>query len=1041
MAVDIATLGIKVDATEADKGAASLEKLTVSGGKAETSTKGLETATKELQRALTGVLREIRDNTSATAASVQQQRLDAIAAREAAAAKEKGAIAARQAAEAQKAAASASNEMTNRVNALVASIDPLGVAQARVNQELAEASALYEAGAIDATRFAQAQQMLGARSADLVKRQANLQNALKATGAASKLTANETLNLSRQFADIGVTAAMGMNPLMIAIQQGPQIADIMKTSGLSVREMGIEMLKFFGIVREVPVAVEALATAHTAQTVSATTAAAAEARLSVAQGEAAVTARAEAAAAEGLAVAHGAQAVAATAAGAATTLALAPIAVVVGVVLAGVLALTGAFAIFSREVSKDVGDVTKGMGLTEKQLDRLKEAGVSTTVTLGDTMSAFFEVTGSRLYDAFEGPITALQSAVGSVYDWIVDKGSWLVEETVAQFYSAYYGITALWNNLPKAIGDVIFQAANATIKGIEEMVNGAIDRINALSSMLPFGLGQGLTMGRVDMGQLDNPYAGGLAGTRDAVNAADKAGQKAGRGANKRFWDDVRGGAADNARDRVREGAGDADKAGGGRKGRGGTSEAERATKASEDYIKSLEQETEEIGKNAIQTKMLAVERKAALAPSEELRKATLAAGEAWKSATFAEETRKFKESLGDLAEQQSFEIKLQGMSIEQREIAIAQREHDIKLRQYERDGIEINTAAIAAETIAIAANAEARGKAKQDTEDARNMADHVGNMTNRIRDASSAFAEMFGTAGGGFRDLIDVVADYYDMQAENEARLASVREQYGATSGEYSEEQRRQQEEATNFELESYDRIIGGVKSMFSQKSAVYKALAAAEKVYAVIRMANAIKELFIDKLITTNAVAGSATRIATDTAETASSVAKSGIRAAADGVAAFAKTLASLPFPFNLAAGAAVLAALVAVGVKIGGGGGKKSASASAAEAEMPTYKGPVDEYGAPTSGYSVLKPGRTTVAGSNDNSASSAAPALSSGGLTIGDTNITIQGNVGDDTLSQMQELLEQNKKATIQEARQAAAADRASSNSRQRIGGL
>ena len=48
---------------------------------------------------------------------------------------------------------------------------------------------------------------------------------------AFKFTATEGLNFSRQMADIGVTAAMGMNPLMIAIQQGPQLFDILQTAG------------------------------------------------------------------------------------------------------------------------------------------------------------------------------------------------------------------------------------------------------------------------------------------------------------------------------------------------------------------------------------------------------------------------------------------------------------------------------------------------------------------------------------------------------------------------------------------------------------------------------------------------------------------------------------------------------------------------------------------------------------------------------------------------------------------------------------------
>lgn len=65
--------------------------------------------------------------------------------------------------------------------------------------------------------------------------------------AAGKLTANEMLNLSRQFSDIGVTAAMGMNPLMILIQQGPQMAESFATA--SARGLG-----FNAVLKEMAVA-------------------------------------------------------------------------------------------------------------------------------------------------------------------------------------------------------------------------------------------------------------------------------------------------------------------------------------------------------------------------------------------------------------------------------------------------------------------------------------------------------------------------------------------------------------------------------------------------------------------------------------------------------------------------------------------------------------------------------------------------------------------------------------------------------------------
>src|SRR5687767_4599770 len=129
MSVDIATLGIKVDATTADTASNSLDNLTQSGAQAERQTEALAKTSRDL-----------------------------------------------------------ASQLTNTTSAIL----------------------------------------------DAHVRATRLEQGVMGVGKASKLTASEALNLSRQFADVGVTAAMGMNPLMILIQQGPQIADIMKTSGLSV---------------------------------------------------------------------------------------------------------------------------------------------------------------------------------------------------------------------------------------------------------------------------------------------------------------------------------------------------------------------------------------------------------------------------------------------------------------------------------------------------------------------------------------------------------------------------------------------------------------------------------------------------------------------------------------------------------------------------------------------------------------------------------------------------------------------------------------
>lgn len=119
----------------------------------------------------------------------------------------------------------ADDGMARRAAQLRAEIDPLGAAQDRLNAELREYDGLARRGAITTGELAKAQ--------DLARRKFD-----ETTGAMNRqggLTRGERagrLNLVRQGADVFTTAAMGMNPGMIAIQQGPQILDALSTSGI-----------------------------------------------------------------------------------------------------------------------------------------------------------------------------------------------------------------------------------------------------------------------------------------------------------------------------------------------------------------------------------------------------------------------------------------------------------------------------------------------------------------------------------------------------------------------------------------------------------------------------------------------------------------------------------------------------------------------------------------------------------------------------------------------------------------------------------------
>jgi tape measure domain-containing protein len=377
-------------------------------------------------------------------------------------------------------------------------------------------------------------------------------------------------------------------------------------------------------------------------------------------------------------------------------------------------------------------------------------------------------------------------------------------------------------------------------------------------------------------------------------------------------------------------------------------------AVKSSEKFIESLNNESDAIGKNDIETKMLAAEREAAKAPTEALRQSILASAGAWASETLltraGEGARKAATEAGEretkardealktgaaMADQIAFETSLVGMNAQQRAVAIA-------VRDLETKGIKQGSIAWDIYGKAVADAASVKGGLDLQSEQATGFANRMQDIADRTKGATQAFGELFGTAGQGFATLIEAVSDYAEQSAAADARIAEARARYGADSAEAIAAESDAREQAKTRELNSYGAILGGIKGMFKEKSAGYKVMEAAEKAYAVVRTALALKDLVLEGLLTTTKVAGAGTRMATDAAETGSSVANSGIRAAADGVAAFAKTVASLPFPLNLVAGAAVLAALAGVGVMIAGsGGGGSSASASAEPANDNGY----------------------------------------------------------------------------------------------------
>ncbi len=371
----------------------------------------------------------------------------------------------------------------------------------------------------------------------------------------------------------------------------------------------------------------------------------------------------------------------------------------------------------------------------------------------------------------------------------------------------------------------------------------------------------------------------------------------------------------------------------GGGGSGKTGKTDAqretERATEASKKYVEQLQNETSEIGKNDVEVRLAAAAREAAQAPTKALASSILAAADAWAAETIIARARNgvnsaLKEASDaetkantarnntarEMADNIAFENKLLGMNAQQRAVAVAKRNLDTA-------GIREGTDAYDLYGKSILEAASAQGELDLRAEQADAFADAMADTARNVRDASDALGGMFGKAGRGFADLVTLVADYGAKTSAVNAQLADEQARYGKDTERGRAAQVAASKELARLELNNTGKMLGAAKGFFKEKSVGYKALEAAEKAYRAIEFAMSVRSMVQDAAATIRSVLNS----------TARATAKG-----AEGVAEQSK----LPFPANIAAMAATAAALVAAGVAVfGGGGGGASASLPTSE----------------------------------------------------------------------------------------------------------
>ncbi|MFD1189756.1 phage tail length tape measure family protein [Phenylobacterium conjunctum] len=323
---DIASLVVKVDATQAQGASAALERVAAAGGRAE----------------------------------AQAGRLGSSSAR----------------------AASSLAEMGQAVREADAAMSEMVRETARVVQAQTEIATGWEGVAA------------AWHENDFVREYQTATGALDKSRGAAKLTANEMLNLSRQFSDIGVTAAMGMNPLMILVQQGPQIADTLSLAA----QRGVSASEAFKIM-----AAEAWG-------------------------------------------------------------AVAPIAPFVAGAAALAAVLGGGLLIATHEINKANGDLTKGLGLTEKQMEKVKNKGV----TMGDVLKGTFKYVAESLSREFAPQLEWMHKALSATYQFMLNATKAAISAIVGAWGGVGAAISAAFKG--QDMGVAFVEGYQKAVAGLPKM-------------------------------------------------------------------------------------------------------------------------------------------------------------------------------------------------------------------------------------------------------------------------------------------------------------------------------------------------------------------------------------------------------------------------------------------------------------------------------------------------------------------------------------------------------------------------------------------
>lgn len=146
-------------------------------------------------------------------------------------------------------------------------------------------------------------------------------------------------------------------------------------------------------------------------------------------------------------------------------------------------------------------------------------------------IGVLFQAMGIRIGAAFKGLAGSVLSRLGIIVDGAYGWAESLVDIAIG----AKDAFVAAFEDLPNALGSLMFEAARAAVRGVESLINGVVRRVNsfiasinsAITSMPSWARGgfSGISeIGEVSLAKPDNPFAdpdGGRGAVIEAFEAA----------------------------------------------------------------------------------------------------------------------------------------------------------------------------------------------------------------------------------------------------------------------------------------------------------------------------------------------------------------------------------------------------------------------------------------------------------------------------------------------------------------------------------------